>query len=46
MRPIRQGYLTVLLIDTGFALLVRYGDFREEYEMLEPDFIAQAARKS
>ena len=43
--PIRQDYLTGLFEDTGFTSVDRYGDFESEYEMYDPDFIVQVAKK-
>ena len=44
--PIRQGHLTRLLNDAGFASVVRYGDFHRDYEFLDPDFVVQVATKT
>ncbi len=44
--PLRQEYLTGLLRRTGFASVVRYGDFEEDYDALAPDFIVQVATKT
>ena len=43
--PIRQQYLTNLLKDTGFETVDRYGDFQSDYDLYEPDFIVQVAKK-
>lgn len=43
--PLRQDHLTRLLKQVGFQQIVRYGDFQEEYELYEPDFIVQVAKK-
>lgn len=43
--PIRQLYLTALLEDTGFSTVERYGDFEDNYDFYDPDFIIQVARK-
>lgn len=39
--PIRQDHLTALLHDAGFDDVRRYGDFAEEFERHEPDFVVQ-----
>ena len=43
--PIRQEYVTNLLLDAGFRSVKRYGDFVENYDLYEPDFVIQVARK-
>ena len=43
--PIRQDYVTSLLLDAGFRSVTRYGDFVEGYEFYEPDFVIQVATK-
>jgi SAM-dependent methyltransferase len=43
--PIRQEYFSGLLRDTGFRQVVRYGDFKAEYDHYDPDFIMQVATK-
>ena len=43
--PIRQDYVTSLLLDAGFSNVDRYGDFVEDYDFYEPDFVIQVARK-
>ena len=43
--PLRQRYLTELLERTGFSSIVRYGDFKKDYEFYDPDFIVQVATK-
>ena len=43
--PIRQDYLTSLLLGAGFTQVDRYGDFAEDYDFYEPDFVIQVARK-
>ena len=43
--PIRQDYVTGLLLETGFSNVDRYGDFIEDYDFYEPDFVIQVARK-
>ncbi len=43
--PIRQDYVTGLLLETGFCSVDRYGDFVEDYDFYEPDFVIQVARK-
>ncbi|MDA0265032.1 MAG: class I SAM-dependent methyltransferase [Chloroflexi bacterium] len=43
--PIRQDYLTELLKDAGFDSVDRYGDFEDEYDFYDPDFIIQVAKK-
>ena len=43
--PIRQDYVTNLLLDAGFRSVKRYGDFVEDYDLYEPDFVIQVARK-
>ena len=45
MCPIRQEYVTNLLLDSGFRSVKRYGDFVENYDLYEPDFVIQVARK-
>jgi len=44
--PIRQEHLTQLLKQSGFEPVVRFGDFEEDYEFYEPDFIVQVAKKT
>ena len=43
--PIRQDYVTDLLLGAGFRTVKRYGDFAENYDLYEPDFIIQVAKK-
>lgn len=43
--PIRQSYVSGLLREAGFADVWRYGDFLDEYEHYDPDFIVQVARR-
>lgn len=43
--PIRQEYLTSLLGQAGFRQVERYGDFQAKYDIYEPDFIVQVAKK-
>ena len=43
--PIRQEYLTSLLLGAGFRAVNRYGDFIEGYDLYEPDFVVQVAKK-
>ena len=43
--PIRQEYLTSLLLGAGFRSVERYGDFAAGYDFYEPDFVIQVARK-
>lgn len=43
--PIRQDYVTNLLLNAGFRSVTRYGDFVEGYDLYEPDFVIQVARK-
>ncbi len=43
--PIRQEYVTSLLLGAGFRSVKRYGDFAEDYELYEPDFVIQVAMK-
>lgn len=43
--PIRQEYVTSLLLDAGFTDVNRYGDFQENYDFYTPDFIVQVAKK-
>lgn len=43
--PIRQDYVTGLLVDAGFRSVERYGDFVDNYEFYEPDFVIQVAKK-
>lgn len=43
--PIRQEYVTNLLLGAGFRSVKRYGDFAEGYDFYEPDFVIQVARK-
>ncbi len=43
--PIRQEYVTGLLLNAGFRSVTRYGDFVEGYDFYEPDFVIQVARK-
>lgn len=43
--PIRQEYVTNLLLGAGFRSVKRYGDFVEGYDLYEPDFVIQVARK-
>ena len=45
MCPIRQEYVTNLLLDSGFRSVKRYRDFVENYDLYEPDFVIQVARK-
>ena len=45
MCSIRQEYVTNLLLDSGFRSVKRYGDFVENYDLYEPDFVIQVARK-
>ena len=39
--PIRQDYLTDLLLSTGFRSVERYGDFEAGYDRYDPDFVIQ-----
>ena len=43
--PIRQDYVTDLLLGTGFRSVERYGDFKAGYDLYDPDFVIQIARK-
>jgi len=43
--PIRQDYVTNLLHGAGFSRVKRYGDFVEGYDLYEPDFVIQVAKK-
>ncbi len=43
--PIRQDYVTGLLLEAGFSNVDRYGDFVEDYDFYDPDFVIQVARK-
>jgi SAM-dependent methyltransferase len=43
MCPIRQRHLTRLMTDAGFRDVRRFGDFKAEFEPLEPDFVVQVA---
>ena len=43
--PIRQEYVTGLLYGAGFRSVQRYGDFVEDYDLYEPDFVIQVASK-
>ena len=43
--PIRQDYLTRLLLGAGFRSVERYGDFKAGYDLYDPDFVIQIARK-
>lgn len=43
--PVLQDELTEKLKDAGFRTVQRYGDFRADYDRLEPDFIVQVAQK-
>ena len=43
--PIRQEYVTSLLLDAGFGSVKRYGDFVENYDLYDPDFVIQVASK-
>ena len=43
--PIRQAYVTDLLLGAGFRWVKRYGDFIEDYDFYEPDFVIQVAKK-
>ena len=43
--PIRQDYVTSLLLGAGFRSVKRYGDFAENYDLYDPDFVIQVARK-
>lgn len=43
--PIRQDHLTGLLCETGFQIVDRYGDFKADYDLYDPDFIIQVAVK-
>ncbi|MCY4367491.1 MAG: class I SAM-dependent methyltransferase [Chloroflexi bacterium] len=43
--PIRQEYVTNLLLGAGFRNVKRYGDFVEGYDFYEPDFVIQVATK-
>lgn len=43
--PIRQDYITGLLLDAGFRSVERYGDFEASYERYDPDFVIQIALK-
>ena len=43
--PIRQEYVTDLLLGAGFRSVKRYGDFVEGYDFYEPDFVIQVAQK-
>ncbi len=45
MHPIRQKTLTTYLIASGFKHVRTFGDFQEEYDPYEPDFIVQVAQK-
>ncbi len=44
--PIRQEHLTNLLKQAGFVSVVRFGDFKRDYEFYEPDFIVHVAKKT
>ncbi len=43
--PIRQDYLTDLLLSAGFRSVERYGDFEAGYDLYDPDFVIQIASK-
>ena len=43
MAPIRQDYVTQLMKEAGFSDVRRYGDFKPDFEPLEPDFVIQVA---
>ena len=43
--PIRQEYVTDLLLESGFDSVQRYGDFVEDYDFYDPDFVIQVAKK-
>ncbi len=43
--PLRQDYLTDLLLRTGFRGVQRYGDFVAGYDRYDPDFVIQVASK-
>ena len=43
--PIRQEYVTNLLLGAGFRSVERYGDFVVDYNLYEPDFVIQVAKK-
>jgi SAM-dependent methyltransferase len=46
MFPLRKDYVRGLLRDVGFQQLHSYGDFMEEGEEKDPDFIIHVAEKS
>ena len=43
--PIRQDYVTDLLLGAGFRSVERYGDFVDDYDFYDPDFVIQIAKK-
>lgn len=43
--PIRQDYITDLLLSAGFQSVERYGDFEAGYDRYDPDFVIQVALK-
>jgi glycine/sarcosine N-methyltransferase len=45
MHPIRREELSGYLKETGFRRIDTYGDFEEEFDKYDPDFIIQAAYK-
>lgn len=43
--PIRQDVLTGHMQDAGFDPVKRYGDFKLDYELHDPDFVVQVGEK-
>jgi len=43
--PLRQHYTRRLMHEVGFQQIETYGDFQEEFEDMEPDFLIHVAEK-
>lgn len=46
MFPLRKKYMRKLLTEVGFQRIYTYGDFQENYEDMEPDFLVHVAEKT
>jgi glycine/sarcosine N-methyltransferase len=45
MFPLRRDYTRRLMTEVGFQQVQTYGDFKEEFENNEPDFLVHVAEK-
>ncbi|MEX0657670.1 MAG: class I SAM-dependent methyltransferase [Egibacteraceae bacterium] len=43
--PIRQAALSKHMADAGFENVTRYGDFKPDFELHDPDFVVQVGEK-